>query len=289
MNKFIFKFFIISICILTFCPLYGCLNSLPVSSSVSPNDLIVHFINVDQGDSILVQLNNINILIDSGSNEYNSKLKAYLKKENIKNLNYIIATHPHEDHIGSMPYIIKNLSFDNFYAPKVSSNTPIFKDLTISLKHKNKKINIISAGSILNIGDDISCEFLSPQKNKIYDNLNNYSAVIKLKYKNNSFLFMGDAETEIENALISNNINLKCDVLKIGHHGSSSSSSKTFLDKAQPKYSIISCGKYNKYGHPNKETLSKLKDINTNLLRTDIDNNIILISDGNTLKYQTCK
>jgi competence protein ComEC len=100
---------------------------------------------------------------------------------------------------------------------------------------------------------------------------------------------MGDAETEIENALISNNINLKCDVLKIGHHGSSSSSSKTFLDKAQPKYSIISCGKYNKYGHPNKETLSKLKDINTNLLRTDIDNNIILISDGNTLKYQTCK
>jgi Predicted hydrolase (metallo-beta-lactamase superfamily) len=155
-----------------------------------------------------------------------------------------------------------------------------------ALKAKSIKINTAAAGVSLDLGKNAKCEMLAPNGTNYGDNLNNYSAVIKITYGNSKFLFMGDAEKLSEKEMLNKNYDLSCDVLKLGHHGSSSSSSKAFLDKASPKIAIVSCGKNNDYGHPHKETLSEMKKRNIQVYRTDVDGTITLISDGNKISKQ---
>ena len=249
----------------------------------NPREINVHFIDVGQGDAILVQVNSKNLLIDSGPRDEKEKLIKYLNSVYIPQFDYIIATHPHEDHIGNMDYIISNYKVLNFYTPKVTTNTVSFENMVESLTRKNLKLKILKANTTtINLGDNTLVEVFSPNLDT-YDNLNNYSPIIKITYGNASFLFTGDAETEIEEEVISKYSNLKSDVLKVGHHGSSTSSSLEFLKAVNPKISIISVGKNNTYGHPTKETLTKLKD--TTLFRTDKNNSIIISSDGKSIKY----
>lgn len=249
----------------------------------NPSEINVHFIDVGQGDAILVQVNSKNLLIDSGPRDEKEKLIKYLNSVYIPQFDYIIATHPHEDHIGNMDYIISNYKVLNFYTPKVTTNTVSFENMVESLTRKNLKLKILKANTTtINLGDNTLVEVFSPNLDT-YDNLNNYSPIIKITYGNASFLFTGDAETEIEEEVISKYSNLKSDVLKVGHHGSSTSSSLEFLKAVNPKISIISVGKNNTYGHPTKETLTKLKD--TTLFRTDKNNSIIISSDGKSIKY----
>jgi competence protein ComEC len=251
------------------------------STSVNRN-LKIHYIDVGQGDCELVQLNNENLLIDSGSSQYNNALISYLKKFGIEKIDYVIATHPHEDHIGNMAAIINSFEINNFYAPKITSSMKSFEEMIEALKNNNLKIIPAKTGKNFSLGKTAKCEIIAPNSTT-YDNINDYSVILKLTYGDTKFLFTGDAEEVSEKEVIYNNFDINCDVLKVGHHGSSSSSSTEFLKKITPKVAIISCGKNNNFGHPHKETLNNFKKFNCKIYRTDIEGTIILMSDGKTI------
>lgn len=242
----------------------------------------VHFIDVGQGDSILIQVNSKNLLIDSGPSVSKDKLVKYLKSLKISKFDYVIASHPHEDHIGNMSYIIDNFEILNFYAPKVESNTKAFETMVESLVIKDLKIKVLKPNiKSINLGENTKVEVFSPISNK-YENLNNFSSIIKISYGTTSFLFTGDSEELSEKEVLTQGFDLKSDVLKVGHHGSSSSTSKRFLDAVDPSVAVISVGEDNSYGHPSQEVLSRLKDLP--IYRTDLDGNILIKSDGHSLK-----
>ncbi|GAA0764106.1 ComE operon protein 3 [bioreactor metagenome] len=242
----------------------------------------VHFIDVGQGDSILIQVNSKNLLIDSGPSASKDKLVKYLNSLKISKLDYIIATHPHEDHIGNMSYIIDNFEVLNFYAPKVNSNTKAFETMVESLVIKDLKIKVLKPNiKSIDLGENTKVDVFSPISNE-YENLNNFSSIIKISYGTTSFLFTGDSEELSEKEVLTQGYDLKSDVLKVGHHGSSSSTSKRFLDAVDPYIAVISVGKDNSYGHPSQEVLSRLKDLT--IYQTDLDGNILIKSDGYSLK-----
>lgn len=243
--------------------------------------LKIHYIDVGQADSELIQIDDKNILIDAGNND--NMTYDYLKTLGIAKLDYIIATHPHADHIGNMATIIKNFQVDNFYAPKASTTTKTFENMVNALKNKNLKMTVPKVGDSLTIGD-AKLTFLAPNSDK-YEDLNNYSIVCKLKYGNTSFLFTGDAEDVSEGEILQKQLDIQADVLKVGHHGSHSSTTQEFLDKVNPTYAIISCGKDNDYGHPHKETLDKLNKKGAKVFRTDVSGTIIATSDGSKISF----
>jgi competence protein ComEC len=256
----------------------GCNATIKTNLNLE-NKMVTHFIDVGQGDCILIQVNNKNLLIDSGTNDSKETIIRYLKNNNINKLDYIVATHPHDDHIGGMAGIIENFAVGEFYAPKVTSSTESFENMIGSLKNKNLKIKVAKSNIKLDLGPNTSCTMLSPNKLS-YKDTNNYSCALKISYKNSTYLFTGDIENLSEQELLNKDYDLKADVLKVPHHGSNSSTSQQFLNEVCPQIAIISCGNANTYGHPNKETLDKLKKINCIIYRTDLDKNIILTSDG---------
>lgn len=265
--------------------LFGCTNSSDKNNlnSSSSSNMLVHYINVGQGDAELIQVNGKNMLIDAGPRSNEKDIISYLNKLKIKKLDYVIATHPHEDHIGNMSEIINKYEIGKFYAPKIEHNTRTFENMIKALKKKNLKINVIKEGTdTINLGKNTKITVYSPKANGYGDkgDLNNYSPIMKITYGKNSFLFTGDAEKLEENYVLSKNYNLKADVLKLGHHGSSTSTTDKFLKAVNPSIGIISCGIDNKYGHPHKETLKKLKKYNIKIYRTDKDGTIVLSSNG---------
>lgn len=276
MNKN-FKIFL-----LIFIPLilYIFLNQF-TNSYYPKSNLIIHYINVGQGDSILVQHKNTNILIDSGTKESAPKILKYIKRAGIKKLDYVFLTHPHDDHIGGFPYLLNYLKADKIFSPKVTSNTPSFKHLTKSLYSRKIKLIPVLAPQSISISDNLTINMLSPTKTH-YENLNNYSLVFMLQFNKFKFLFTGDAEKEIENEIT--NYDIDCDVLKVGHHGSKTSSIPSFLNKTTPSIAIISCGLGNDYGHPNENVLKNLNYRNIKIYRTDLHGNIVLVCDKNSMK-----
>lgn len=250
--------------------------------NLDKNFIEVHFIDVGQGDCTLIKGNKVNIVIDSGSNIYKDKVICYLKKENIKKIDLLVATHPHEDHIGSMSYIIDNFKINTFYAPKVQENTTYFFSMIKSLKKKNLKVSPINPPKEIIFSKDLKCTLLAPNSSN-YSSLNNYSIVMKVKFKNISFLFTGDAEGTSESEIISKNLDLKANILKLGHHGSNTSSTESFLKEVSPDIAIASCGKNNLFNHPSIKVIQRLKKENIHLLRTDIDGDIVIYSNGESL------
>jgi competence protein ComEC len=281
-KKIYLKYMLVCISLLFAILIPGCDFAVKTNISLE-NNMVTHFIDVGQGDCILVQVNNKNLLIDSGTSDSKEKVIRYLKNNDIKKLHYIIATHPHDDHIGGMASVVKNFEVGEFYAPKVTSSTLAFQDMITALKNKNLKINISKFGVFLDLGPNTSCTILTPNKSS-YKDINNYSSAIKISYKNSTYLFTGDIETLSEQELLNKNYDLSCDVLKVPHHGSNSSTSKDFLEKVYPKIAVISCGINNSYGHPSKETTDKLKGINCITYRTDLNGTVVLVSDGTKIK-----
>jgi competence protein ComEC len=279
-NRFKFFVFFMSIILI----LIGCSSSREDSNvtSLKENAIKVHYIDVGQGDSILIQVNNKNLLIDAGTTDSTDKLLSYLSKQNISRLDYVIATHPHEDHIGGMAAIIRKFKIGQFYAPRKTASTRTFENMINALKSKNLKINTAKEGVTIDLEKNAECVMLAPNSDN-YDSTNNYSAVLKITYGNSNFLFMGDAEKLSEREILSKNLNVNCDMLKVGHHGSTSSSSPEFLDRVSPKIAVISCGKSNDYGHPHKPTIKALNNRKIQIYRTDIDGNIIFVSGGNDI------
>ncbi len=266
--------------------LFSCdLASIDKSDSETSNTVKVHFIDVDQGDAILIQYKDKNMLIDSSTQKAEDKFLDYLKKLNIKKFDAVIATHPDEDHIGNMDEVIKKYSITNFYAPKATSTTKAFESMIRELKNKDLKIKPLKAGSTIDFDSDVKLDVFAPNSDS-YEDANNYSPIIKLTYGDNSVLFTGDAEKLSEKETLKKGYNLESDVLKVGHHGSSTSTSKDFLKAVNPSIAIISCGKNNKYGHPHKETITSLEDSKIKYYRTDLDGTIVLVSDGTNIKKQ---
>ncbi|WP_459477685.1 ComEC/Rec2 family competence protein [Clostridium saccharoperbutylacetonicum] len=252
-------------------------------TKINGNMVKIHYIDVGQGDSELIQVEDKNILIDAGTSD--RKALDYLKSLGVKKLDYVIATHPHEDHIGSMDDVIKAFDIGKFYSPKVTTTTKTFENMINALKEKNLKLTVPKVSDELTIGN-ATLTFLAPNNNQ-YENLNNYSIVCKLKYGNTSFIFMGDAEEISEGEILQKQLDIKADVIKVGHHGSRSSSTKAFLEKVNPKYAVISCEKGNDYGHPHKVTIDKLNAKNINVFRTDLEGTIIATSDSNEITFNT--
>lgn len=242
--------------------------------------LIVNYIDVGQADSIFIELpNSQTMLIDAGNNDDGETVVNYIKNLSYDTINYVVGTHPHEDHIGGLDTVINTFNIENIYMPKVQHNTATFEDVLFAIQNKELKINTAKAGTnILNI-DNLDIEILAPV-NDTYDELNNYSAVVKVTYGNNSFLFMGDAESLSENEITAN---LKADMLKVGHHGSDTSTSREFLSKVKPTYAVISVGKDNSYGHPSNDVLALLDEFDVNVFRTDEQGTIVAQSDGDII------
>ena len=257
-------------------------TSLYNKTNSNSNYLTVYFIDVGQGDCILVNVNGYNLLIDSGPSSARKSLLGYLDKLSISKFDYVIATHPHEDHIGGMDEVLENFDVKSFYAPKVAHTTKTYENMLKAVKNEGLKIQQIKEGTKIDLGKDTEVQVYSPVKSQ-YEELNNYSPVMKISYGQNSFMFTGDAESLVEKEILNENKDLKADVLKLGHHGSHSSTSEEFLKAVNPSIAVVSCAKDNKYGHPHKETMSNLKKAGITVYETFRDGDITISSNGKKL------
>ena len=245
------------------------------ATQVDGNDLYIYYLDVGQADSILVYNNDECMLIDAGNNADGKLICDYLKTLGVTKIDYLIGTHPHEDHIGGLDDVIKSFTIGTIYMPKKSSTTKTFEDVLDAISNKNLKVNSPKVGSTFKIGNAL-CEVMSIENN--VDEANLASICIEMTYGTQKYLFTGDMEVENENARSWNDI----DVLKVAHHGSTSSSSEEFLDQTQPEIAIISCGENNDYGHPHKEILERLEKMDCDVYRTDLKGTILLKSNGTT-------
>ena len=259
-------------------------SSVTVTPTTSVNGTLkVHYINVGQGDSILIQQGSKNMLIDTGTNASTNSLMAYLQSLNIKKIDVLVLTHPHEDHIGGADAVIKAFDIKTLYMNKVTTTTKTYKDVINAMISKGLKPTAPNAGDSFKLGSE-NCTILSPI-NTDYKDLNTYSIVIKLVYGNNKFLFTGDAQASNEEDMINKGYDLSADVLKVGHHGSDTSTTDAFLSKVNPKYAVISCGKDNDYGHPHKSTMDKLQAKGVSVYRTDESGTIVCTSNGKKISF----
>lgn len=251
--------------------------------------LKIHYIDVGQGDSILVQYpNGANMLIDAGPGSAKADLVAYLKAQNITKLDAVVVTHPHEDHIGGMTEVINNFTIGSFYMPNNTQATNVYKSMAQALKNKGLKAKVAKAGVTIDLDSNVSTDMVAPVSDK-YSNVNNYSTVIKVAYKQQAFLFTGDAEELAEEEILNSGADIKSGTLKVGHHGSRTATSDAFLNSVAPKYAVISCGVNNKYDHPHQETLDKLDAKSVTIYRTDLQGSIVLTCNGTTVTFTTEK
>ena len=247
-------------------------------------NLKVYFIDVGQADCILIEKNGEYALIDAGNNRDGKKLVNYFNELGIVEFKYVIGTHPHEDHIGGMDNIINSFNIKHYLMPDVITTTPTFEDVLTSLESKKIKYEVPKINSTFNLAD---ATFTTIFIDKNEDDLNNSSIVLKLTYKNISYLFMADAEKQVEQQILDKDI--KSTVLKVGHHGTKYATTNEFLNKVQPEYSIISVGKNNDYGLPKQETLNRIRNKSSKIYRTDTRGTIISTTDGEGIIFETVK
>lgn len=271
--------------------IYNYLNISKGTVDVNYEDypLSVHILNVGKADAIYIKSNDKNILIDSGDTDTKDQVIQYLNNNKIQQFDLIIATHPHKDHIAGMDNIINTFPINRFIMPKLSETiiptTKTYNSMINSLKDNNIAVESPIVGDNFKIGE-INIDILGPIKE--YDNLNNNSVIAKLAYKNTSFLFVGDAEKEAETDLISSGANLKSTVLKVGHHGSKTSTTQKFLNAVNPEYSVISVGP-DSNNLPKDSIINRLKNNNIKTYRTDKSGTIIFTSDGDNINVFTEK
>ncbi|MBQ2972617.1 MAG: MBL fold metallo-hydrolase [Ruminococcus sp.] len=246
-------------------------------------DLIAHFIDVGQGDCILLESQDDFVLIDAGEAEYSATVCQYLKNNDVSSIDYVIATHPHSDHCGGLTEVIETFSVDNFITVETDQQTKTWLNVLYAVDNNN--VNYIDAKvhSTYTFGNS-SFEIMGPY-GKSYEGYNDYSVVVKAECGNTSFLLTGDAEKKVEHEMIENGADLSADVLKVGHHGSSTSSCNEFLDAVDPSYAVIMCGMYNDYGHPHVETINSLNARNIATYRTDILGTVVAVSDGSNIEF----
>lgn len=299
---------ILSVVMLSTCMMTGCtedeadefLNSIFGEGSYDTSGeltgdahLKMHVIDVGQGDSILIQCGEHNVLIDCGENGMGETVLDYLDRAGVTHLDWLVATHPHSDHIGGMDTVLNSeITVDNMMMPRTSKSmtptTKTYKDLLSAIKNKGLKVTQPNPGQTYDL-DGVTMLVLSPKKNADYDDLNDYSVVLKFTYKDISIFTGGDANKKVEKELLQTAYDMSADIYKVSHHGGKESSCDEFVKAVNAKYSAISAGKDNKYGHPKQETLDRLNEINSQIKRTDIDGSIIYETDGMNIAVTTSK
>lgn len=265
--------------------LVGSVSATP--SSAASKNLIVHFINVGQGDSIYIKTAaGDDILIDAG-NKDGSDVVSYLKKQKVKDIEVMISTHPDADHVGGLDEVLKAYKVKSVYAPKVSHTTQAFRDFLAAVKREGVKIKTAQKGVKLPL-KGVNAVFVGPVKTYAKSDLNNWSAVLRLEYGKKSFLFTGDAELKSEIDMIKMKQKLQANVLKVGHHGAKTSTSASFLKAVKPQYAVLSVGK-NSYGHPTSTVVNRLKASKVTTYRTDKDGHILFTTNGTKMTVKKVK
>lgn len=247
--------------------------------------LEITFIDVGQADATLIRVNNKYMLIDSGNIADGDKLVKYFKEKGIEKFEYVIATHPHEDHIGGMKKIIENFQIDKFYMADVITTTTVFEKMLDALAKKNMSFSTFQLLEEINM-DEAEFICLSNLSSNVLE-LNDSSIVLKMTYKETKYLFMADATNIVEKNMLKYDI--KSDVLKVAHHGSKYSTNSMFLNQVNPKYAVISVGRDNAYKLPSEETLNRLHSKNIDIYRTDELGSIIMTSDGTNINIYNMK
>ena len=246
-----------------------------------PEMLTVHFLDIGQGDASIIQCGGQTLLIDGGDKEGNQFLYSYMKGTlNLEYLDYIIATHPHDDHVKGLATALVVCDVGTVYSPVTEYDGEGFLDFQKKLEERNAVITIPNRGDSFTVGSATVIFLSNPQME--WD-MNDQSLVVKVVFGETSFLFTGDAAWETEQEMLSSGIDLTATVLKVGHHGSATSSCQEFLNAVNPKYAVISVGQGNKYGHPADKTIMKLQRMNVSVFRTDKHGTIVFNSDGTNM------
>lgn len=257
-------------------------NTQPLAGNATAT---IHFFDVGQGDSEFIELpDGKTILIDGSTRSAGETVVTDIKNLGYETIDIVVATHPHEDHIGGLPDVIDAFDIGQMYVSNGVTTTKIFETLLDRISENAIPVDVPAAGTILASGTGYEFTCVGPMGSE-YDDLNNYSLVTRLDVGSSSFLFTGDCEALCEQEMIDAGMDLDVDILKAGHHGSSTSSSEAFLDAVSPEVTVISCGADNDYGHPHEETLEKLDAIGCDVLRTDLNGDITISTDGESGYY----
>ena len=239
--------------------------------------LEVHFIDVGQALSVLVECDGQFMLYDGGNVDDGSLVVSYLQKQGVEQLQYVFCSHAHEDHVGGLAAVMAKFPAGHAYSPVTESSTKCFNDFVKYTRQQGLQLEVPSVGTVWPLGS-ATVTMLGPVTQ--YSETNNTSLVLRIDYGNTSFLLTGDMENTAETDLVNSGASLKADVLQVGHHGSSTSTGYLFLNAVLPEMGVISCGTGNKYGHPHEETLSILRDAKVDVYRTDLLGTITVSSDG---------
>ena len=271
-------------------------NEEKAASADKNKELTVTMLDVGQGDAILIKTAEQTVLIDTSDLDEQEKLRAELKKAQVKRIDKLILTHPHADHIGGVEgVVLKDYEVGEVYDNGMPSKSKMYLRYMKIIKQRNIPRHALTAGEVLNFGGGVSFKVLSPPKevvekgSKSTDNHdpNNESVVGKLIFGNFSMMFTGDAEQQAEKVMVDNFAgDLRSTLLKAGHHGSKTSSSAAFLRAVQPEGVLISCGAGNDYGHPHKQTMKKYQSLKLKIYETDLNGTIVVTSDGKSYKIK---
>ncbi|MGF0032925.1 ComEC/Rec2 family competence protein, partial [Bariatricus sp. SGI.154] len=255
-----------------------------IAETVATGDMRTTFLDVGQGDCTIIRTEGRNMVIDTGNNDQGDYVVNYLKENGITDLDYLILTHPDADHIGGADNVLENIDVETVIMPDVANDTMTYKEVIEDIDRYQVEVVYPNVGDIFTLGD---AEFtiLCPEEELVdQSDLNGSSVGIKLVHGKNSFVMCGDAEEKSELAMVKRfGSDLECDVLKCGHHGSSTATCDEFLKATNPTWALISCGQDNQYGHPHLEVLEKLRNDDVQVYRTDEMGTIIAVSDGENI------
>ena len=251
--------------------------------TTADGEISVHYINVEQGDCELIVAGDTRVLIDTGEAIFSNRVINYISSLGIRRLDYVIASHPHEDHIGGMADVLEKFTVGKVIMPEIPNSilpmTRNFERMLDVISRKKIDAEYSRTGTIIPLGNGAELQILAPVHDD-YSDLNNFSIVCRLVHGENSFLFTGDIERAAENDILNSGEYIRSDVLKVGHHGSTSSSTADFIEAVSPKYAVICVGKDNSYGHPKQAVIDRLTKYGAVILTTMESGNIVFVSDG---------
>ena len=247
--------------------------------------LTVHFVDVGQADCILLECGNCFALVDGGNTDDGTMVTEYLESQGVEILSLMVATHPHEDHMGGLATVLKNFPVNNVWCSEIPYTNSCVSAFTGTVKKQGKQIHYADVGDVFYLGgaNGATITVLGPVKS--YEDVKNLSLVLMVEYGNTRFLLTGDMERDAEADLLDSGTDVKANVLKVGHHGSYTSTGYRFLREVAPTYGVISCGRNNEYGHPHDAPLSRLRDADVILYRTDQMYTVTAVSDGETIEF----
>lgn len=249
----------------------------------------MHVLDVGQACAVFVELpGHRTMLVDAGSASRADEVKVFIQTLGVKKIDYVIATHPHADHIGGMDTLMESFDIGRMYMPDVKSEDGVETEMLTLAKQKGLTIERAAAGVVLLDEPDLSIELLAPI-HASYDDINTYSAVVKVSYQNNTFLLMGDATAVTEKEMMLYGADLDADVLLVAHHGADTSTDKEFLDVVSPQYAVISVGENNSYGFPSSAVSERLAAKGVRVYRTDKHGTVTFLGNGQRIAVRTEK